>query len=180
MHTPQTEFPLSKSKIYLLLAGSVIFVAFGFYLLFAPELNASSFFGKAIFMRPVGVISLLFFGYIGIGLVKKLRDDSPGLVVNAEGIIDNSSSVAAGLVVWKDVEAITTVNVMSQKFVMVIVKNPEEYINKQQGVIKKKAMGMNYASYGSPISLSANALDTSFEELYHVVKNAFEETRQAI
>jgi hypothetical protein len=99
------------------------------------------------------------------------------LIINSEGIIDNSSGVSAGLVLWKDIIEITTSNVMNQKFLMFIVKNPEEYINRQNGIVKRKAMEMNYRSYGSPISISANTLDTNFEELYELLQRKFNKNK---
>jgi hypothetical protein len=109
--------------------------------------------------------------------IKKLPDNKPGLIINSEGIIDNSSGVSAGLVLWKDIIEITTSNVMNQKFLMFIVKNPEEYINRQNGIVKRKAMEMNYRSYGSPISISANTLDTNFEELYELLQRKFNKNK---
>ncbi|NJM80956.1 MAG: hypothetical protein HC854_17510 [Flavobacterium sp.] len=49
---------------------------------------------------------------------------------------------------------------------MIITKNPEAYISRQKGVLKRKTMQLNYKSYGSPICISANALQTNFDSLY--------------
>lgn len=169
----QIEIPLSKKKIYLMLLGSLLFVGIGIWMIISRHQYADSFPTSNTVMLVVGIISILFFGYIAFFLIKKIPDNTPGLIINEEGIFDNSSSVAAGLVLWSDIQEIKTTAVISQQFIMIIVKNPEEYINKQEGSVKCKAMQMNYKSYGSPISISANALNTDFNELYKMVQNKF-------
>jgi len=170
----QIEIPLSKNKLYLMLAGSLLFVGIGIWMVLFRYQYTNSVFANPVVTMIVGIVSILFFGYIAFFLIKKIPDNTPGLIINGEGIIDNSSSVAAGLVLWSDVQEIKTTTVMNQQFIMIIVKNPKEYIDRQEGAVKRKAMQMNYSSYGSPISISANALNTDFDALYKTVQNKFE------
>lgn len=169
------EIPLSKNKIYLSLFGCIIFVALGIWLLIRPISNDHFLFGNPVFVKIIGVVSILFFGYIGFFLSRKVSDKKPGLIISTEGITDNSSAVAAGFIPWTDITGIKTTAVMNQKFILFIVKNPETYINKQTGIIKRKAIQMNYSTYGSPICISSNALAINFEELYNISKNKLEE-----
>ena len=173
----QIEIPLSKQKLYLMLFGSIIFVCIGIWLVTNPPKSNHPIFGNPMIILISGISAITFFGFIAFTLIKKLPDNKPGLIINSEGIIDNSSGVSAGIVSWKDIIEITTSNVMNQKFIMFIVKNPEEYINRQNGVIKRKAMEMKYKSYGSPISISANTLNTNFEELYKLLQRKFKENK---
>lgn len=171
----QIEIPLSKQKMYLMLFGSIIFVVIGIWLVVKPPKSNHPIFGNPMVILISGVSAIIFFGYTAFILFKKLPDNKPGLIINSEGIIDNSSGVSAGIVLWTDIIEISTANVMNQKFLMFIVKNPEEYINRQNGIVKRKAMELNYKTYGSPISISANTLDTNFEELYKLLKRKFKE-----
>jgi len=173
----QIEIPLSKQKLYLMLFGSILAVIAGFRLVLNPPKSNHPIFGNPTLILIIGIAAIIFFGSIAIFLTKKLRDNKPGLIINSEGIIDNSNGVSAGLVLWKDVIVISTSNVLNQKFLMFFVKNPEEYINRQNGIVKRKAMEMNYRSYGSPISISANTLDTNFEELYELLQRKFNENK---
>ncbi|MGO4904750.1 STM3941 family protein [Flavobacterium sp. W20_MBD1_R3] len=172
----QIEIPLSKQKMYLMLFGSIIFVVIGTWLVVNPPKSNHSIFGNPMVILISGISAIIFFGYTTFILLKKLPDNKPGLIINSEGIIDNSSGVAAGIVLWTDIIEISTANVMNQKFLMFIVKNPEEYINRQNGIVKRKAMEINYKTYGSPISISANTLNTNFEELYKLLKRKFKES----
>jgi hypothetical protein len=173
----QIEIPLSKQKLYLMLFGSIIFVGIGTWLVVNPPKSSHPIFGNPMIILISGISAIVFFGYIAFTLFKKLPDNKPGLIINSKGIIDNSSGVSAGLVLWKDIIEISTTNVMNQKFLMFILKNPEEYINRQIGIVKRKAMEINYRSYGSPISISANTLDTNFEELYELLQRKFNENK---
>ena len=171
----QIEIPLSKQKLYLMLFGSIIFVGIGTWLVVNPPKSNHPIFGNPMIILISGISAIVFFGYIAFTLFKKLPDNKPGLIINSEGIIDNSSGVSAGIVLWKDIIEISTSTVMNQQFLMFIVKNPEEYINRQNGIVKRKAMEMNYRTYGSPISISANTLDTNFEELYELLQRKLNE-----
>ncbi len=64
---------------------------------------------------------------------------------------------------------------MSQKFLMLIVKNPEEYLNRVKSPIKRNTMKMNYKTYGSPISISANSLETDFDTLHNLINEKLTE-----
>ena len=172
----QIEIPLSKQKMYLMLFGSIIFVVIGTWLVVNPPKSNHPIFGNPMVILISGISAIIFFGYTAFILFKKLPDNKPGLIINSEGIIDNSSGVSPRIVLWTDIIEISTANVMNQKFLMFIVKNPEEYINRQNGIVKRKAMEINYKTYGSPISISANTLDTNFEELYKLLKRKFKES----
>ena len=173
----QIEIPLSKQKLYLMLFGSIVFVCIGTWFVVNPPKINNPIFDNPMLILISGISAIIFFGYIAFTIFKKLPDNKPGLIINSEGIIDNSSGVSAGIISWKDIIEITTLNVMNQKFIMFIVKNPEEYIKRQNGVVKRKAMEMNYRNYGSPISISANTLDTNFEELYELLQRKFKENK---
>jgi hypothetical protein len=117
----------------------------------------------------VGLASVLFFGLVAITIFRKLSDKKPGLIINRQGIIDNSSGVSAGLILWTDIEDIKVSQAMNQKFLMFIVKNPQAYLNKVTNPLKRKGMEMNYRTYGSPISISANSLQINFDNLYSLL-----------
>jgi hypothetical protein len=115
------------------------------------------------------VASILFFGLVAITIFRKFLDQKPGLIINRKGIIDNSSGLSAGTILWKDIQEITILQVRNQKFLIVIVLNPQEYIDKMSNSIKRNVMKINYKSYGSPISISANPLQTDFDKLYKLI-----------
>lgn len=154
---------LSKTKVVFFILGSLGFVILGLWLLVPGSAGAGSNFSKGMIFA-VSVACVLFFGLILIYSLKKFFDKDPGLVINEEGIFDNSSAIAAGQINWSEIEdiAITTVN--SQNFLTVMVNRPEKYMNTGSRV-KDMANKANMKFYGSPINISANALNTGFQDL---------------
>ena len=138
------EIPLSRTKMILMFLGSLIFVGLGIWFLVHPPNVRNPIFGNSIFVFIIGIAAILFFGAIAISVFRKFSDKKAGLIINQQGIIDNSSGVSAGLIPWGDIEDIRISQVMSQKFLMVIVRNPQDYLNKASNRMKRNAMNMNY------------------------------------
>ncbi len=161
----QIEIPLSKQKMLLTLLGSIVFVGLGIWFLINPPRISNPIFGNPTLIFIVGLASILFFGLVAVTIFRKFSDKKPGLIINRHGITDNSSGVSAGLIPWTDIQEIKISQVMSQKFLMFIVSNPQDYLDKVTNPLKRNAMKMNFKTYGSPISISSNALRTNFNEL---------------
>jgi hypothetical protein len=169
------EIPLSKKKLILTLMGAIGFVAIGCWFLIAPPQISNPVFGNPTTLFITGLASVIFFGLVAVVVIRKLPDNKAGLTINEQGIIDNSSGVSAGLVPWSDIQEIRVSQVMNQKFLMFIVKNPQDYISRQSNALKRKGMEINYKSYGSPISISANSLQTNFDNLYSLLNKKLNE-----
>lgn len=165
---------LSNKKFLLSITGSSIFIVLGILFLIVPELFITFLVKNTLFINFLGVLSVLFFGFILITLIqKRLFDKNIGIEVNAEGITDNSSFVSIGLIKWEDIVSIEKSNVMSTHFLLINVKNPENYIKKAKG-IKSKLLRGNYKSYGTPISISSNFINCSFVQLEDILLSSFE------
>jgi hypothetical protein len=173
------SFKVNKSKLVLSLFLCMLFVVTGIFMVIkSPEGDGTSFFKTPILMFIAGLICVVFFSIVFVVGLRRLMSSKPGLEITEEGIIDNSSGVAAGLILWKDIQQIQTSQVMFQKFLMIIVANPHDYINRQQNALKKRTMKMNFSSYGSPISISSNILNTNFQELQQLLLQKLFEYRQ--
>jgi hypothetical protein len=170
--------PLSKRKIVQALFISLLFVVLGLWLAIARPDSGNPVLSNPVLLVVIGLASILFFGMGIIVLIRKLNDKKPGLIISNEGIIDNSSGVAAGLIPWSEIEDIKTARVMSQQFLMLIVTNPQQYIQRQTSTIKRKGMELNYKNYGSPISISASALKIGFGELQALLIDKWEANKQ--
>jgi hypothetical protein len=169
--------PLSKTKLSLMLIGSLIFVIGGFWLIIKRPIVAIPILGNPVSEIIIGIASIVFFGICAVFIAKKIFDNTAGLIIDDQGITDNSSGTSAGLILWENIQEIKKLTVFNQIFLMIIVKNPEDYINRQTGIIKRKAMELNYKQYGSPISISANGLQCNFNELYDDIQHKFIETK---
>ncbi|QIY90532.1 STM3941 family protein [Chryseobacterium gallinarum] len=170
------EIKGSKTKLTLMLLAALIFVSLGLFFVTNPDKFISAIFKNAFFIRIVGIASILFFGLCLIFLTKSFFTKKINLIINEKGIIDNSSYVSVGMIFWDDITSIERIDVMSTKFLVIYVKDPEKYINIQSN-IKKKLLQRNLKTYGSPISISSNTLTCSFNELEKIVLKYYNENK---
>lgn len=167
------EIPLSKKKMIFGLCGSLVFVAIGIWFIAWPDSLKGSLIRNPTVLFIVGLACIIFFGICAFFYAKMLSDVKPGLIIDAEGITDHSSGVAAGRIPWEDIGQIKTAKVFGQSFVMLIAKDPLKYIDREKSLIKKKTMQMNYKSYGSPLAISANSLKIGFDELHKIIQEKY-------
>jgi hypothetical protein len=172
------EIPLSKTKMLLMAAGSLAFVAAGFWFVTHPDLRLFGNKPYPLFTYLIGFAAIAFFGFCAFCLAKKLFDSKPGLVINEEGITDNASGFTFGSIPWTDIENIEMIQIGRQKLIMVLVHNPEEYISRQTNPIMKKMAAMNYSSYKTPISITANTLKYDLDGLYSLLSGRLSESRR--
>ena len=172
------EIPLSKKKLTLMVIGSLIFVVLGILFVTSPEKYTSSIMRSPTIIFISGLASILFFGLCFFFILKKLGDKSPGLIISDEGIMDNSSGVSVGQIKWTEIEDISVIKVYRQKLIMLQIKNPQDYIDKQTSSFKRKMMTINYKMYGTPVSLTANGLKISFNELLSTLTEKLNATQK--
>lgn len=159
---------LSRAKLALMIAGSLLFVAAGVWFLLASDdgsfIASTSRFAPPLFIHALGAAAILF-GTAGVVWgIGKSRDTKPGLVLNAEGLVDNSSAVAAGFIPWSEVTGVGTFQVSSQRMLVISVADPGKYIERG-GAVKRSLNRANANMCGSPIVISSNALRIPFDEL---------------
>jgi len=165
----QIEIPLSKTKMTLTFLGSLVFVGLGLWFIIKPPISNHWLFGNPIIVLILGLVSVIFFGLLAVTIFRKFSDKKPGLTISQQGITDNSSGISAGLIPWTDIQEIKISQVMNQKLLMFIVRNPEDYLDKVKNPLKRNAIKINYKTYGSPISISSNALQTNFDDLHKML-----------
>lgn len=163
--------PLSKMKMMMLFIGAVLFVVLGLILIiYEPEsINHSNRY--AWIMKPfprflAGFVCVVFFGLAAITMLFRLFNKKPGLIINEKGINDNSSALALGFIPWKDIREVKIVTVNQNKFILIIVRNPIDYLNKTTQWLKFRGLKLNFRYYETPICISANSLQIKFDELY--------------
>ncbi len=172
----EIKIPLSKNKIMLLFLGALIFVFLGVWLAIDPEnFKVSIFRYRSLeLIRIIGIISVAFFGVCSFFIFKKVFDEKYGLIIDKNGITDNSNATSIGLVKWTDIIGIRVLEVVNQKFILIDVSNPEDYLGLKKNGIGKMAMKANYNKYGSPISITANSLKADFEVIREIIEKQYE------
>lgn len=145
-----------------------MFICIGGWLAVNPDKFVSALFRNVFFIRVAGIVAVLFSGFCLIALIKSFFTKKFNLIINEKGIIDNSSYVSVGMILWNDIISIKSIDVMSTKFLIIHVKDPSKFINSQSS-IKKKLLQRSLKTYGTPISISSNTLSHNFDELEKII-----------
>ena len=162
----EIRIPLNKSRMFELLLYSLLFVAGGLWFLFNP-----SKFGSPFLIFPLGIVTVVFFGYIGSSIAIKLFDTTPALVISDKGIMNNSSGFSKQVVTWPEITGFNISVVNNQRFLNVFVKNPRKYIKNEKGIIKKMMLRMNMRYYNTVIAIPLKTLKYNSEELLLLLTN---------
>jgi len=120
----------------------------------------------------IGCIGIIFFGLAGIVIAYKLFDKEPGLIIDTDGIYDNASLASGHWIKWDRIKGLRFEQVVSTRFILIDIENPEEFMAGVHG-IKKKLMLSTYKVYGTPISIASSSLVCDFDELFRVIEERF-------
>src|SRR5579863_631639 len=170
MHESETiEIPISKLKTLLLFVACLGFVTAGVFFVITPDsfLSPVARSPKTIFVG--GSLAILVFCFFGFVIFRKLFDKTPGLIISDGGITDNSGGIPAGFIPWSDVIAIKEIVFMNQKVINVVVKSPQQYIQRQKSAFMRKFMERNF-NVGKGIWISPNALKINYMELKKIIE----------
>jgi hypothetical protein len=159
------EIYSSKRKSFLLLIGSLLFVIGGIYMF----MNAENFTGfrarSPLFIKGIGIASVLFFG-LGIYVsIKQLLANQLILIISRNGVNVNPKKSLTEYIEWKNINGFSELKIQRQKFVIIDVDNSDYWIEKEENGIRKKLMKFNVNNYGSPFNLSANSMQMNYAEL---------------
>jgi hypothetical protein len=169
------NIPLSKGKLYWIIIASAIFIILGIFMLFKGGDMMGDEIGKKYIVQLGGILVVPLCCFTFYYAVKKLKHTQDGLSITNIGIYDNSSGVNLGLLKWEDIKNFKEYdNRRGTKSLVVLVHNPQDYINRANGFWAKKLLQANYKLAGTPIFLSAVSLSISYEKLKEYVLEGFE------
>jgi hypothetical protein len=126
-----------------------------------------------IYMKAVGVSSILFFGLCSVYGIVKMLDTRPGLIIDSQGIVDNSSAISAGRVFWREMIAVRVAEISGQRFVVIDVVDPMRF-DAGANFLHRMLNAANRNYTGSPINISSNSLQVTFDELVRMISQSFE------
>ena len=170
------EIPISKTKISILLVGAILFVIFGVLFIITPDTFVTIRYRNPQTIRLTGIASVLFFGGASIYGFIKLFDKSMGLVIDDNGITDNTNASSVGLINWSDIIEVKTEQVMSTKFLLIYTINPDKYLDRGKG-FKQILLKLNMKKYGTPISIISNTLRFNFDDFERLIKNKLKDKK---
>ena len=173
----EIKIDLSKRKLVLLLSAGIGFVFIGCWFIVNPSNFVNFSTRNEIIVFITGILEVVVFGLASVFLFIKLFDNKSGLVINKQGIIDNTNSSSMGLISWPEITKIYKKKIISTEILIIEIRNPEEYIQKANG-LKKLGLKQNLKSYGTPITLTSVGLQCSFDELERLVLESYNQNKR--
>jgi hypothetical protein len=123
-------------------------------------------------LEILSVIGILFFGSAALFAARKVLDGTPALVLDSEGMLDNSSALAVGRVRWAEITQIRVIEVARQRYLSVSVRDPEPFLEKG-GPLRRKLNRANFLKVGAPINIKATTLAMPFDRVVERVSDFY-------
>ncbi len=164
------DIPFRKSKnITIYLAGFLLLMA-ALFLIFMPPssphpvLGSPLFFGVIAGLFVIGAIKLFFTAW------KRTKSKLPAMQINKKGFEDFTSKINKGFIPWDKVSGLEIKEVVSSKFIVVYLKDPEAYLQAQKASWRKEQLVDRYKNYGSPFCVATNAMQTNTKALFEILE----------
>jgi len=168
------EIYSSKKKSFLLLIGSLVFVVLGIWLLLETDNLTSWRANNPTLTRGIGLVSILFFG-LGIFIsTRRLFKSELALIITSEGINVNPKKSLLDFIKWDDIQKIEEIKIQNTRIVIIRVKNPQHWLDKETSSFRRKLMQFNLTNYNSPFNISAAGLDISSDKLVETLNTYFD------
>lgn len=155
----------NKTKISLLLIASLIFILVGAYAIYESNTNTD----EGLFHFGLGIVCILIFSVASIFFINKLLSGKPAVVINKDGIYDNSSASSVGLINWEDIVRTEIRRTSQTSYIAIYVKDPKKYTSKNKNWFKKRLLNSNQKLCKTPITIATNTLNSSAEELNEII-----------
>ena len=164
MHpTDEHTIPRSRTAFIGPLLGLAVFIA----LAVSVALLAGSrgeWMPAGMLLISAGVLAVFF-----AIAARQFLETAPGLVLNSEGITDNSSGLPCGFVPWSDVLGGTVLsNATGAQFIVLAVSDPAAYSRRGSAATRWLRNG-NARMLGSPVWISVGALAADGDEVVRLV-----------
>ncbi len=128
---------------------------------------------QLLFNSVFDIAFLVVFGTVAGFAIKRWFDKGFGLVINRDGIIDNSGIVPSGTILWSEVEEINTSKIIFSDCVQVKVHHPQKFILREGNLFNRVWMWLENRRSGSPVNISSSGLQIKFKELFSIVQQQY-------
>ncbi len=151
------EIYSSKKKTIFGVIGSILLVALGLWI----SLDRTA----PVSIRWMGIVTVLFFGWgIFIG-TKKVIKSNAALIIDDKGIYINPQQSFSGFIEWNNIIKFKEIKMIGQKIMVIVVKDPEKWVENETNFLQKELMRYNLNHYGSPFSITPAGLTMTYKEL---------------
>lgn len=159
------------SQYYWSLLFCLPWIIMGVFLLFnqAPHMR--------VFTIVSAIVNLVFFGGGAILVVKQLQKSGSAILVDTTGIHDNVSFLKERSIPWEDILEIRSGSTLGTKYLLIDVRNPEDYINSRSGGIVKSVVRTNANIFGTPIYIPTSILEMPHDEIIRMMQQELKQFR---
>lgn len=152
---------------------SILFVVLGFLPFLGVGLREYRKYVH-VFHDVIFIVVIIFFGFTALIYLKIILSTKPTLSISEKGICDN---VFFGLIEWEDVAGFRKLRVQKQDYILILLENPEKYIEKFN-FFKQKWLNFNLRQYGTPVMIHTENLKIDQEELLNIVQKEWAEYKR--
>jgi hypothetical protein len=157
---------MSPARTILLVAGAILFVVLGCWMIGAfGDVPNSSRFG-ATKVALVGWASIIFFGACGIIGIRRLADKDEQLRISSRGIHWKQWSHAT--IPWSEILDVSVWSYRRQNSIILVLRRPEHFPSE---TLLGRFAGMNRALTGGDIAISTTALDRNLDEAMAAIES---------
>ena len=157
--------PPSRLKLVGTLLGALAFVALG-VLMMIIEMR------QGLFAKFIGLVCVAFFGAVAVSVLKHLIILGPAIVINAKGIVDNSSGVSVGFIAWDEIAEVREYTVANQTFLGIVPKDLDTLVARQPKW-KRRMIRANLKLGAAPVNIPQSVLGVKVSDLVREIETRF-------
>lgn len=150
-------------KLIIAIAGNLL----GVLIILKPFLFIRS--DDPSVIKIVGIFIIIFSVLYTVIIGRQLLKQKPAIILDNEGMVCHTAVNSSQKIFWKDVSKVWMQQVSDEKFIMLMIKNPEKYLSGEKNELKKRFMELNYKLYHTPVAITANALKIGINELHDLI-----------
>ena len=138
-------------------------------------ITMDSGFDKNFLMAGLSLLSITF-GLSIISGVRKLIDNTQGLIINDKGININIGPNRGQFIKWTEIKEIKIHNqIRGNLYLLLFLKNPTEILTKSKG-LNRFLLKMNNISHKTPVSLTSTWLEMNLIEIMEIIEEKIKKT----
>ena len=160
-----------RMKLLFLFALSAIFVAAGSWLFLIPMSFLSPL------TKAVGLLGILFGGLSGGWYLSRMFSNRMSLILDQEGLLDNSSGAPAGRIGWDQISRVGIVSLQNNRFVGIDVVDRKAFAA-SSSPFRRYIEESNAAITGFPVNIPSFAVDRSLEELRDLIRKYWQNPKE--
>ena len=163
IHGTGIQIYRSAAKSFALFLCALAFVAYGLFLMSRDPMDWHNAYSGLFFV--FGLLCVLVFGSGAAAILLHMTRRGPVIIIGEHGIWD--ARVSNGFIPWSEISDVRIHNLHNQKFVGLVVENPELYV--AAGALRELKREMNERAGYSPIQITLTALKAKPEAVIRAI-----------